>query len=101
MLAVDRTGLPGLEALGGDAAWRRLQVRPPDLSHAERVSLGEPRGEPERPSARATADVRWYRAAQARHASSAAASPARAPASTRPVHAGVQAYQRTLAMDRE
>jgi len=98
---VDRAGLSGLDAVGGDAAWRRLQARPPNLSHAERVTLGEPRGEAERSSARATADVRWYRAAQARHAGSAPASPARAPAAPRPVHAGVQAYQRTLAMERE
>ncbi len=101
MRAVDRTALSGVGAASGLAtAWRQLPVRAPDLSHAERVTLGEPRGEAERPSARATADVRWYRAAQARHAGSRP-SPAAGPAPARPVHAGVQAYLRTLAMPTE
>ncbi len=100
MLAVDRATLHPLDATS-DAAWRRTVARPVDLSHAERVTLGEARAGADHPSARATADVRWYRAAQARHASSPAPATARATPQASPVHAGVQAYQRTMAMDKE
>lgn len=100
MLALDRASLGGPEAVGGVAAWRPALVRAPDLSHAERVTLGESGSEAPRSRARATADVRWYRAAQARHAVSSPPAAAGPPAA-RPVHSGVQAYQRTLAMARE
>jgi len=102
VLAVNRAALTGVGVASGEAAaWRQLPIRPPDLSHAERVTLGEPRGETEGPSARATADVRWYRAAQARHAGVASASAPRPAPAPRPVHAGVQAYQRTMALPLE
>ncbi|MBI5069555.1 MAG: hypothetical protein HZB56_15070 [Deltaproteobacteria bacterium] len=100
MLAVDRAALQPLDATS-DAAWRRTVARPADLSHAERVTLGEARADADRPSARATADVRWYRAAQARHAGSAAVATARAAPQASPVHTAVQAYRRTMAMEKE